>query len=148
MWRRLGARLLDGLVVTLMVLLIIGAVVGVLIAVYADRLNEPEPPVGFIVGVLLGYLVAVLAAVAYEVGFIAKRGATPGKALLGMRVVRVDTLRNPGTGAALLRWLVPFVVGIVLPLSILVYVSPWFDGTKWLRGWHDKAAGVLVTRTR
>jgi RDD family len=60
-------------------------------------------------------------------------GTTPGKRLMGLRVVRLDG-RRLGAGAVLLR---TFLLLIVIPAAI------WDRDT---RGMHDKAAGAVEVR--
>ncbi|MCK0118045.1 RDD family protein [Isoptericola sp. S6320L] len=76
-------------------------------------------------------------------------GRTPGNALLGVRTVAVDGEGPVGVGRGLLRWLVLALCG-VLPLvgTVLVLVSPTFDGSGRRQGWHDKAARALVRDVR
>ncbi|MFK0048150.1 RDD family protein [Streptomyces sp. NPDC090741] len=91
-----------------------------------------------------GYLGLVLGAVLlfgvfYEVLPTARWGRTPGKKLLGIRVLSAATLRPPTFGAALRRWLVYAILG--LPGSL------WCLGDRpCRRGWHDRAAKTYVAR--
>lgn len=91
-----------------------------------------------------GYLGLVLGAVLlfgvfYEVLPTARWGRTPGKKLLGIRVLAAATLRPPTFGAALRRWLVYAFLG--LPGSL------WCLGDRpRRRGWHDRAAKTYVAR--
>ncbi|MFI1454060.1 RDD family protein [Streptomyces roseus] len=93
---------------------------------------------------IAGYLGLVLAAVLlfgvfYEALPTARWGRTPGKKLLGVRVLSAATLRPPTFGAALRRWLVYVLLG--LPGSL------WCLGDRpRRRGWHDRAAGTYVAR--
>ncbi|WP_406183058.1 RDD family protein [Streptomyces sp. NBC_01006] len=93
---------------------------------------------------IAGYLGLVLAAVLlfgvfYEVLPTARWGRTPGKKLLGIRVLSAATLHPPTFGAALRRWLVYAILG--LPGSL------WCLGDRpRRRGWHDRAAKTYVAR--
>ncbi|MFD9678145.1 RDD family protein, partial [Streptomyces sp. NPDC059981] len=91
-----------------------------------------------------GYLGTVLAAVLlfgvfYEALPTARWGRTPGKKLLGVRVLATATLRPPSFGAALRRWLVYALLGLPGSLWCLL------DRPR-RRAWHDRAAGTYVTR--
>ncbi|MEV6689706.1 RDD family protein [Streptomyces sp. NPDC051130] len=91
-----------------------------------------------------GYLGLVLAAVLlfgilYEVAPTARWGRTPGKKLLGVRVLATATRRPPTFGAALGRWLVYAALGLPGGLWCLV------DRPR-RQAWHDKAAGTYVSR--
>ncbi|WP_158075062.1 RDD family protein [Streptomyces sp. MJM1172] len=91
-----------------------------------------------------GYLGIVLAAVLlfgvfYEALPTARWGRTPGKKLFGVRVLATATLRPPGFGAALRRWLAYALFG--LPGGL------WCLGDRpRRRGLHDRAAGTYVAR--
>ncbi|MFF0219289.1 RDD family protein [Streptomyces vinaceus] len=93
---------------------------------------------------IAGYLGLVLAAVLlfgvfYEALPTARWGRTPGKKLLGIRVLSAATLRPPAFGAALRRWLVYALLGLPGSLWCLG------DGPR-RRGWHDRAAKTYVSR--
>ncbi len=98
-------------------------------------------------------LVAVRAA--YEIGFTARDGQTLGKRVMQTRVV--DSVRGTviSPARATIRWagltgavsvvqlLVPVLGGLyVLACGILVLRGPLHQG------FHDLAAGTIVTRTR
>jgi uncharacterized RDD family membrane protein YckC len=99
--RRLVAFFLDGFLMTA-----IGAV-GVLGVIF----------VGDLPGLAL-LLLATAGALAYEPGFIARHGATPGKRLMGMRVVNEDG--GPvSLGQSVARWVIKCVfTGMVLPVCV------------------------------
>ena len=68
---------------------------------------------------------------------------------MGVKVVRADNGQVPGWGSSFIRWIIPTVAGFVCSLlTLLVYISPFFDGTHRNQGWHDKAASTFVIRTR
>jgi len=79
----------------------------------------------------------VLLNLVYYTGFWLLAGQTPGKAFLGLAVVRVDggPLR-PGT--AIVRWLGYWLSGILF----LGYLRILADDRR--QGWHDKLARTLV----
>jgi uncharacterized RDD family membrane protein YckC len=92
---------------------------------------------------LLGVAVVI---VIYEVLPVAFRGATLGKAMLGVRVVRLDTWDRPGLLSAALRasvlygpLAVPYV-GLFLLAVVAVPALVW----PTRRGLHDLAAGTAV----
>lgn len=68
------------------------------------------------------------------------RGQTPGKALLGLRVLRRGTDRVPGLGRMVVRDLVGrFVSGIALGVG---FISAIPDDEN--RTWHDKMVDTVV----
>src|SRR5690606_20336801 len=102
-----------------------------------------EARTGLGVGVIVGVVLLVSLAFALATGL---RGLTPGKALLGLRVVDVDSGRPIGVPRALARGA---LLGLVsLPTLGLVLsgfaVSAINDPGRRRRGWHDRAARSLV----
>ncbi|MFH1106432.1 MAG: RDD family protein [Candidatus Micrarchaeota archaeon] len=76
----------------------------------------------------------------YGVYFVGSHGATPGKRLMGLHVVRIDGRRPVGYGIAFLREVIGKAVSwILLGLGLLLIA---FDDRK--QGLHDKIAETLV----
>jgi uncharacterized RDD family membrane protein YckC len=124
---RFFARLIDGLITGIGVLLL-------------ARLFG-----GFDAGVQ-SLAFAILINLAYEIPMVALVGATLGKLVMRIRVVRTD-----GTPAG---WPPSIIRCLVLQLGValwgvgqfVLYLSPLWDSSGKLRGWHDKAAGTIVVR--
>ncbi|WP_030549097.1 RDD family protein [Streptomyces exfoliatus] len=162
---RFAARLIDGLA--------IGAIVGVLFAIgvagalgigsaatescsgldqmspaYDTCLNEQLEASSGIFAALLGMAALVgIATMLYEWLMISFVGATLGKMALGLRVVKEATGGKPGLGGGFVRWIIPIVGAFLCYIgAILVYLSPFFDNSGKLQGWHDRAAGTLVIK--
>lgn len=98
-----------------------------------------------VIDALFGPVVATafiaLVIFAYHVFFLVLAGQTPGKALLGLRVVSLDG-RKLGYGKAILRLLGYFVSGVPLYIGFLWII---FDDRR--QAWHDKIAGTCVIYT-
>ncbi len=92
----------------------------------------------------LGIVLAVLLlfGVVYEALPTAKWGRTLGKRLLGLEVRDIEAHEPPSFGAALRRWLVYSVPG-VLVIGLVGVVWCLFD-RPWRQCWHDKAANTFV----
>ncbi|MET7682791.1 RDD family protein [Streptomyces sp. NPDC005423] len=94
--------------------------------------------------VCLGVVLAVLLlfGVLYEALPTAKWGRTLGKKLCGLEVRGIESHDSPAFGAAVRRWLVFSVPGL---LGIGVVGVAWclFD-RPWRQCWHDKAARTFV----
>jgi len=131
-WARVLASIIDTLCLALIVVPLLvmaygpGHLVGMSDSMFAG-------PLDFIVQF-------VFPAVAVIIFWLA-RGATPGKMVIGARVVDAATLGKLGTGQAILRYLGYYVSTLPLFLGLL-WVA--FDSRK--QGWHDKIAGTLVIR--
>ena len=126
MWHRYLASFVDDVFVGL----VVGAILVVALLV--------DTGVSFVVAVVLG----VIFGVGYETVFIARRGQTPGKKALRLRVVMFYGGDGPGVGAALVRSIVKFLVGI--PFSWVLYILIAFSLNG--RGPHDVVAGTIVVR--
>ncbi|MDN4640484.1 RDD family protein [Agreia sp. PsM10] len=72
-------------------------------------------------------------------------GFSLGKRIMGLRIVKVETLIRPGIGRMLLRGVIVGASNIVIGIGpLLVYLSPLWDPWKRLRGWHDRLSGTWV----
>lgn len=139
---RIVSHLVDGIIVAIPLWLLTYVVVSVL-DIRVSGLRE----------VLFG-----LAGAAYEIGFVARSGQTPGRYLLDIRIARLDSA-PPGLRTSVIRYLA--APGV--PLSLALAAAPLDEtaravvgvviGTAWVwtilrdpqrRGWHDKAAGTMV----
>ena len=133
---RVAARLIDGVIVGVF------PVVGVVLL--GDLFT------GWVRVTVLLAVVSVLA-VGYEVLLTAYRGATPGKRIAGIRVVRLDDGWTPGYGVAFTRGailLAPGMVPLFGQLSQLCCVTSAIRDERSNRGWHDQAAGTVVVLDR
>ncbi|MEU3097296.1 RDD family protein [Streptomyces sp. NPDC006967] len=150
--KRLAARLLDTIVLGAVtaaagVPLGIRAVDHIDAKIEAARLSGETVTVWLLDGttsVLLGIVLAVLllAGVLYEVLPTAKWGRTLGKKLLGLDVRDIEGHDAPAFGAALRRWLVLSVPGLLV-VGVVGVVWCVFD-KPWRQCWHDKAAHTFV----
>jgi uncharacterized RDD family membrane protein YckC len=150
--KRLAARLIDTVVlgaVTSVAAVPLGTKAAQHISdkVDAARLSGREVTVWLLdgtTGVYLGVVLAVLlvAGVLYEALPTARWGRTLGKKLLGLEVRDIEGHEAPSFGAALRRWLVYSVPGL---LAVGVVGVAWclFD-RPWHQCWHDKAAHTFV----
>ncbi|WP_374774206.1 RDD family protein [Streptomyces sp. NBC_01310] len=147
--RRAVARALDSLVYAAVAAgvarpLLPEATAHVQAKVDAARSSGRTTTVWLFDGTIAGHVGLVLGAVLlfgilYEALPTARWGRTPGKKLLGVRVLAASTQRPPSFGAALLRWLVYAFLGLPGSLWCLV------DRPR-RQAWHDKAAKTYVAR--
>lgn len=135
--RRVGALVLDQVIVALPVVLVIVA------AGFkpSDTVTSQS---------LLVFNIAVTAvALVYQTVMIALLGRTVGKLALGTRVVRATDGARPGWTEAIMRALVPLSLGAIprvgVFLVVLVYSLAMWNPLR--QGLHDKAAGTLVVRS-
>ncbi|MFC8503789.1 RDD family protein [Pedococcus sp. NPDC057267] len=140
--QRFVARLIDGVIVTLVVWIIGFLGLGAL----AGSSDEAGNPSGFGVGAMVTTFFIIAAfSLLYEMVMIAVRGQTLGKMIMGVKVVLERNGQVPGWGPSFIRWIVPIVGALACYIgALLVLISPLFDSTGKLQGWHDKAANTLV----
>lgn len=141
-WRRFVAQVLDSFVLAGPAFVVF-AVTGIEVDVEAGEIQSGDR-------LLVAVGIIVVMVVTYQTLLVAGRGATIGKAALGLRVVRVDDGTIPAWDRALLRALVPQGAGAVpaigLPLVTAVYGAALFDRRR--RGVHDLASGTMVVAGR
>jgi len=145
-WRRLFAFLIDEVILYFvsLILFLIGLLAlglkGNMMGRLLSSLGDPAHGIG--VFALLYIAASLLAGMIYFTGFHGIAGRTPGKMLLGLRVIQASG--DPITpGIAFLRWVGYLISGPFFGLGFL-WVA--FDGRK--QGWHDKIAATLVIRDR
>jgi uncharacterized RDD family membrane protein YckC len=90
-------------------------------------------------GLLISCL-SLLITAGYFVGFWATTGQTPGKMVMGIKVISTDG-QSVSWGKAILRYFGFIISGLVLSLG---FVWAAFDAKR--QGWHDKIAGTYVVR--
>jgi uncharacterized RDD family membrane protein YckC len=147
MGKRLLARLIDGVIIGIP----FGIIYTFLIAGALSQV-ETDPTTGQVTsggGAFAAFFPIIgvfsLLTLLYEVGLIATRGATLGKSILKIKVVRAADGQAPGWGPSVLRWLIPVLGQFVCGLGqYVVYLSPLFDKSGWQQGWHDKVAKTQV----
>ena len=131
-WRRAGASLID----TILILLVTSPI---LFALYGDNYytsqNILHGPADFIIS----YLFPAIASIAFWV----YKSATPGKMVLGLKIVDAESAGPCSTGQLIGRYLGYYVSILVVGLGFI-----WVAFDKRKQGWHDKLAGTLVVRSR
>jgi uncharacterized RDD family membrane protein YckC len=127
-WRRVGAQIID--VVVLFVALVVVAGVGAAIG----RAFELVLVVLWLLAVFFGYW-------AYFEG--SESGATPGKHALGIRV-RDESGGRASYGQALGRNLMRLILGILPIIGLINVLWPLWDRRKQCL--HDKVASTIVVR--
>jgi uncharacterized RDD family membrane protein YckC len=135
--RRLAAYLLDVLILVIPLVVIV-----VVAVVLADPEGEDDGAwavVGF------AYLATLVLPFLYFTFFHGDpRGQTPGKRVLGIRVVSDETGHRIGYGRAFGRYAITFVFSIFFLPLVLDYLWPLWDGKN--QALHDKVVGSVVVR--
>ena len=90
-----------------------------------------------------------LVAAAYYIGFTVSGGQTPGKMLIGTRVVMERTAQIPGLVPSTRRWVVPGVFVFLPGVSVIsAVIYGWLLIDTRRRGLHDKVAKTVVVLAR
>lgn len=108
----------------------------------AGNLALPTNPLYTMYTILswIGFLIGII----YPVFFIGKKGATPGKKLMKIKVIDKETSQPPGMLKAFLREIIgKFASSVFLFLGYL-----WAIWDKDKQAWHDKIAGTVVISDR
>lgn len=132
-WLRVGASLIDSI-------LLIAVTIPFLLIIYGDAPFKSD--VTFIQGPADFFISYVFPAVAIIAFWTAKQ-ATPGKMLIGAKIVDASTGHAPTMGQLIGRYFAYFLSIIVVFIGC-IWVA--FDDRK--QGWHDKLAGTVVVRLK
>lgn len=144
-WRRAVAYGIDTAILQIVCIILFAA--GLLIRI----INQPgwygmetDLPDGFpdFGAVWVYYLMVLILDMVYFTWFHGAVGRTPGKMLLGLRVVQATG--EPMTfGLAFLRWVGYLISKLALGLGFI-----WIAFDRRKQGWHDKLAGTVVVTVK
>ncbi|MBP7243487.1 RDD family protein [Amaricoccus sp.] len=139
-WVRAAARLIDGLLMFAVNMLLSMPVI--FSSMNLKNLGPQEtPPPQFFVVTCLSYLLMFAVQAFYEIYFIVRKGATPGKMVLKLRVERADGSRLT-VGRATGRYFATMLNGFTLGIG---YIVAAFDVEK--RALHDHICDTRVIRS-
>lgn len=134
-WIRCGAALIDTLLFAVVISIS-------MTLIYSDaywfNFSSNETTLGF-----WDFILTQVAPIVGTIWFWRRFMGTPGKIILGLKIVDVDTGGKLSIGQAIGRY-VGYIIA-VLPLCLGIF---WVGIDKWKQGWHDKLAGTVVIRTR
>jgi len=91
--------------------------------------------------IVLYYLLTFAIGLFYNLYFVGTRGATPGKKILNLRIIREDGIEPVGYGKAFLRLLGYILSGMIFYIGFIMIA---FTDRK--RGLHDMVAGTNVIK--
>ena len=129
-WLRAVASLLDSIWVVLMILTLGWMIYG---ASYLSSTALIQGWADFLISYVLPFILTLL--------FWAWKGATPGKMILGMKIVDAETHELVPKGRLTLRYLGYYISMIPLFLGFF-----WVAWDKRKQGWHDKIARTVVIK--
>jgi uncharacterized RDD family membrane protein YckC len=143
-WMRFGARMIDGIVLGVPLLIIAALLIPNLMRTQGPTSNPAVA--AFAAFTVTLFLVYFLVLICYEVLFLRYRGATPGKMACGLKVVRSDG-SSLGWGASIGRFVMWNVVTSGIPYLnfILMLISGIMTGTDGeKRALHDRVCDTRV----
>ena len=129
-WLRAVASLLDTIWLLLLTLSLGWMVYG---ASYFTSEQIIQGYGDFIISYILPFVITII--------FWTYKSATPGKMILGMKIVDAETLDSVSKGRLVLRYLGYYISMIVLFLGFF-----WVGWDKRKQGWHDKIARTVVIK--
>lgn len=129
-WIRVAASIIDSIILVLVTS-------PILYSIYGKEYFKSQ---GLIAGFWDVILKWVFPAIAVIVFWIYK-SATPGKMILGIKIVDLKTGKSPSTSQSIIRYLGYYVSMIPLMLGII-----WVAFDKKKQGFHDKLAGTVVVK--
>ena len=131
-WSRVGASLIDTILLCIVTLPLLVAVYG---TAYWDSESFLIGPADFLISYVLPAIVVV--------ALWMRLATTPGKMAIGASIVDAATGAKPTSRQCLIRYLGYYVS--MLPL-FLGFIWVGLDARK--QGWHDKMAGTVVVRRK
>lgn len=127
-WVRVGAALIDSL-------LVIALTFPILWSVYGSEYFKSEKIINGFWDFIVSWVFPAVAVIVFWI----YRSATPGKIALGLKIIDAETGHNPSTGKCVIRYLGYYVSTIPFFLGLI-----WVAFDKKKQGWHDKLAGTYV----
>ena len=132
---RLVAKIIDWLI-----LFIILSPVYLIPFLITGNPAPENPPILSMIYMAAWFAILIL----YDIIFIKKYNATPGKMIMGIKVVKADKSKITW-GNAILRW---FIYKLGSGWWVLFLGALWIIWDKKKQGWHDKAAKTIVICTK
>jgi len=129
-WIRVGASLIDALLLMIITL-------PLMMMVYGESMWESSDiilgPVDFLLNYTLPFIATIL--------FWQYKSATPGKMVLNIKVVDADTGEKLSVGQSIGRYFAYIPAALVFMIGVI-----WVAFDKRKQGWHDKLARTVVIR--
>lgn len=127
-WIRFLASIIDSIILLILTWPLLYAIYG------AEMFNSTEMVKG-----TADLLISYLFPLAYTIVLWMKYGGTPGKRMLGLRLINEQTGENLDLGKSIVRYIGYIVSALVFLLGFI-----WVAFDKKKKGWHDHMAGSVV----
>jgi uncharacterized RDD family membrane protein YckC len=140
-WLRFVAVFVDGIILGVAAA-IINIPFQLMLAGMGATMTDPMAILGSAIGVFSIMIVLNMAiAMVYECWFVVNKGATPGKLILSLEVIRADGTR-PGWGLAIGRYFAKILSS--WPTLYIGYIMAGIDDEK--RALHDRICNTRVVK--
>lgn len=136
-WRRFVAVLVDGIIMS-----VVGFIVGAAAGVLGAATGMMSTEAGALLFQVLLQLVSIALGIIYEVAFIRKYDATPGKLAMGLKLVRANGDRL-SVGRIIGRYFAKWVSALILCIGYLM--AAWDPEHRTL---HDRMCDTRVIKSR
>ncbi len=144
LWWRFIAALLDGTIggiLTSLVGLAVNSIIGYFITSGTIDLTGPDQQSVAVTLAIISGVITFATVLFYTLFFETVYQATPGKMIIGAKIVIVDTLEKPTFIKILSRFIAYLLTPLTLGLGVL-WIA--FDAKK--QGLHDKITGTAVIK--
>lgn len=131
-WARVGASIIDSILVMMVTVPLLYSIYGADYFISTEILRGPGD-------LVISYVLPAVAVIL----FWYFRSATPGKMVIGAKIVDAQTGEQPSTGQLIGRYAGYFVSMFPLMLGLI-----WVGLDKKKQGWHDKLARTVVVKVR
>ena len=129
-WIRVAASIIDSIILVLVTS-------PILYSIYGKEYFKSEGLVAGYWDIIIKWIFPAVAVIVFWI----YKSATPGKMIMGIKIIDMKTGNPPSTSQSIIRYLGYYVSMIPLMLGI-IWVA--FDEKK--QGWHDKLAGTVVIK--
>jgi len=129
-WIRVVASIID----TIMIMII---TLPLLYIVYGSAMWESESMVNGFWDVMISYILPAIVVIL----FWRYKSATPGKMILGLKVISLGDSEKLSVGQSIGRYIGYFPAMLIFMLGII-----WVAFDKKKQGWHDKMANTAVVK--
>ena len=131
-WIRVLASLIDTIWLLALTFTLAWIVYG---AMYFESTSFSQGPADIFISYVMPFILTLM--------FWYFKSATPGKMILGIKIVDARTMGKASTGKLCLRYLGYYISALILGLGFF-----WVGWDSRKQGWHDKIAGTLVIKEK
>lgn len=129
-WIRTGAACIDTIFMVIIIMPLLTLIYGTTYWTHNNGFH------GFW-DIVLNYILPAAAVILFWI----YKSATPGKMIVGIKIVDADTGQAPSPGQLIGRYFAYYVSIIPLFMGLI-----WVGIDKRKQGWHDKLAGTVVIK--